>query len=62
MGKLFPRSDLSPAIEPLGQNGLRRDLTAATALSEWQVGRSQRIISGFYTSQAQELAKKVSLG
>lgn len=62
MGKLFPRSDRSPAIEPLGQNGLRRDLTAAPALSEWQVGRSQRIISGFYTSQAQELAKKVSLG
>lgn len=60
MGKLFPRSDRSPAIVPLGQDGLRWDLNASAALADWQIGRSERIVSGFYTSQAQELTKKVS--
>lgn len=60
VGKLFPRSDRSPAIEPIGQDGLRRALTASPALADWQIGRGERIVSGFYTSQAQELTRKAS--
>jgi magnesium-protoporphyrin O-methyltransferase len=55
VGKLFPRGDRSPAIVPLAESRLRRDL--AQALPGWRVGRTTRIASGFYTSQAMELVR-----
>ena len=54
IGKIFPRSDRSPAIIPITETELRQRLVS---LSGWQIGRTQRISSGFYTSQAMELVK-----
>ena len=56
-GRLFPRRDRAPAIEPLSERALRRRLAQEPALAGWRVGRTQRIASGFYTSQAMELVK-----
>jgi magnesium-protoporphyrin O-methyltransferase len=55
VGKLFPRGDRSPAIVPLAEARLRRDL--AVALPGWRIARTTRVASGFYTSQAMELVR-----
>jgi magnesium-protoporphyrin O-methyltransferase len=55
VGKLFPRADRSPAIEPVAERALRRMLATDDGLSLWQPGRTQRVSVGFYTSQAFEL-------
>ncbi|UZK69554.1 magnesium protoporphyrin IX methyltransferase [Sphingomonas sp. S1-29] len=54
-GKLFPRSDRAPAIIP-ARDRLLRTLVAG-AIPAARVGRTQRISSGFYTSQAMEIAR-----
>lgn len=54
-GKLFPRGDRAPAIEPVGEGHLRGRLGTALTPLRWQVGRTERVASGFYTSQAMEL-------
>jgi magnesium-protoporphyrin O-methyltransferase len=54
VGRLFPRSDRSPALTPVAQPRLRRGLDHSIGASGWQAGRSQRVASGFYTSQAWE--------
>ncbi len=58
MGRLFPRADRAPAIEPVTEAALRKAIGAHPELEEWQVGRTARIISGFYTSQAMELVRR----
>ncbi len=55
VGKLFPRSDRSPAIVPVAEDELRQRLAR---LAEWRVGRSHRVSSGFYTSHAFELVRR----
>jgi magnesium-protoporphyrin O-methyltransferase len=57
VGRLFPRRDRAPAIEPISERALRRHLAAEPALASWRVGRTARIASGFYKSQAMELVK-----
>jgi len=57
VGKLFPRSDRSPAIVPLRERLLRKHIAAEPLLGGWAAARTQRIASGFYTSQAMELAR-----
>jgi len=57
IGLLFPRADRAPAIEPVSEARLRRDITAEPALAGWRIGRTQRISSGFYKSQAMELVR-----
>lgn len=57
VGKLFPRGDRAPAIEPVAEKRLRRLIEASAALDGWQIGATRRIASGFYTSQAMELSK-----
>lgn len=57
VGKLFPRGDRSPAIEPVSPKQLSRRLSDSKSLFGWQKGRSERVSSGFYTSQAMELLK-----
>ena len=56
-GRLFPRSDRSPAIVPVAEDELWRLAAADTQLMHWQPGRSQRVAGGFYTSQALELKR-----
>lgn len=55
LGRLFPRGHRAPAIEPVGVETLRARLRADDGLPGWQPVRSQRVVSGFYTSQALEL-------
>lgn len=57
VGRLFPRGDRAPAIEPHREAELRRRLKEAAGLCGWSRGRSERIASGFYTSQALELRR-----
>ncbi len=54
VGKFFPKSDRSPAIVPVAEDDLRGRLAR---LPGWSVGRTQRISSGFYKSQALELVR-----
>ena len=58
MGKLFPRSDRSPAIEPIAPTALYRLMAAETSLADWHVGRYQNIAAGFYKSQAIEWVRR----
>lgn len=51
-GRLFPRGDRAPAIEPVAPATILRLLGGIPAI---RPGRTQRIASGFYTSQALEL-------
>lgn len=55
IGQWFPRGDRSPAIVPIAERRLRAALAGAPELAGWRVGRCERIIRGFYTSQAMEL-------
>jgi magnesium-protoporphyrin O-methyltransferase len=55
LGRLFPRSDRSPSIEPIGADVLRQRIAAEPRLAAWRPARSGRITSGFYISQALEL-------
>ena len=54
VGRLFPRSDRSPALSPVDGRTLRVALQAEPALAGWQAARTQRISQGFHTSQAWE--------
>lgn len=54
-GRLFPRGDRAPAIEPVSESGLRALIGREPALVPWQCARTERVSSGFYTSQAMEL-------
>ena len=55
---MLPRSDRAPWIEPVAESKLYRLLDTDAAFKGWQRGRTQRISSGFYTSQALELLRK----
>lgn len=57
VGKLLPRGDRAPAIEPVGERDLHRRIAAEPRLEGWRIGRTQRISSGFYKSQALELTR-----
>lgn len=57
VGKLFPRGDRAPGIVPVAEAELRRLIADDALLASWRVGRTQRIASGFYTSQALELVR-----
>ena len=57
-GRLFPRADRAPAIEPVMEARLRRLIETSPAFADWRIGRTSRISSGFYTSQAMELLRR----
>ena len=52
LGRLFPRSDRSPSLTPVSEPVLRRGLEQGLGPLGWREGSTQRIKSGFYTSQA----------
>lgn len=53
MGRLFPRSDRSPAILPVRDRLLRTLIR--TALPSAEIGRDRRVSASFYTSHALEV-------
>ena len=58
VGKLFPRGDRSPSIVPVAERKLRTRIAAHPQMAAWVPARTQRISSGFYTSQALELVRR----
>lgn len=57
VGRWFPSSNRAPSIEPVDIAELRRRIAAQRELFDWREGRTQRINSYFYTSQALELTR-----
>jgi magnesium-protoporphyrin O-methyltransferase len=57
-GRLFPRGDRAPAIVPVTHTTLVKTIEADPRLAALKVGRTDRIASGFYTSQAVELVRR----
>jgi magnesium-protoporphyrin O-methyltransferase len=53
MGSLFPRGNRAPWIEPVAEISLRARISRQVPRFKFE--RTQRIASGFYTSQAMEL-------
>lgn len=58
VGRLFPRGDRAPAIEPVGERTLLNLLETEQGLEQWQAGRMHRVTSGFYKSQALEMISR----
>jgi magnesium-protoporphyrin O-methyltransferase len=58
VGRLFPRGDRAPSIVPVAEAHLRRLIAAERALDGATPGRTHRVASGFYTSQALELVRR----
>jgi magnesium-protoporphyrin O-methyltransferase len=58
VGRLFPRSDRAPAIEPVAEARLRALIAADPAFVAFRAARTERIACGFYQSQALELAHR----
>lgn len=58
VGRYFPRSDRAPAIEPVDHRHLVSLIDRESSLGSWSIGRTERVVSGFYTSQALELIRK----
>ncbi len=56
LGRVFPRGDRAPAIEPVSEAALRRLIALDAGLGGFAIRRTRRIRSGFYTSQAMEAA------
>ncbi|KPF50115.1 SAM-dependent methyltransferase [beta proteobacterium AAP121] len=55
VGRLFPRGNRAPWIEPVAEKSLRTRLNRG--VPQFKPARTQRISSGFYTSQALELVR-----
>jgi magnesium-protoporphyrin O-methyltransferase len=57
VGKLFPRGERAPSIQPIGEATLHRRLAGEASLHAWRARRTLRVAGGFYISQALELAR-----
>ena len=58
VGQLFPRSNRSPAIEPVAHDALVKSIEQSAAMSDWVVGRDFRVNRGFYISHALEIVRR----
>jgi len=54
VGKLFPRGNRSPAIAPIALPTLETRMRKEQQLGDWRIHQSEKIVSGFYISQAVE--------
>jgi magnesium-protoporphyrin O-methyltransferase len=54
VGQLFPRGNRSPAIAPISIDRLAHNMRAHAPLDGWSVAQTDKIVSGFYISQAVE--------
>ena len=52
VGRMFPKGDRAPAIEPVAADALLAGIRNDQRLIGWRAGQTQKISSGFYTSQA----------
>jgi magnesium-protoporphyrin O-methyltransferase len=59
VGRLFPRGDRAPAIEPVAVDTLRRALAAEPLLNDWRIGKNERVDVGFYKSEAMEMIREL---
>jgi magnesium-protoporphyrin O-methyltransferase len=57
VGRLFPRGNRAPAIEPIDQRTFGSHLSRAPQLATWRASRTRRVQNGFYISQALELTR-----
>ncbi len=57
IGRMFPRSDRAPAIQPIATATLARDLQKRPALAGWSARSVSRIARGFYISEAMEVTR-----
>ena len=57
LGRLFPHGHRAPAIEPVVEGALRAALAADAGMQAWRTARTERVVCGFYTSQALEVAR-----
>jgi magnesium-protoporphyrin O-methyltransferase len=56
VGRAVPRRHhRAPEIEPIAENRLRECLARHDGLQGWTLGRTRRVQSGFYVSQAMEM-------
>jgi magnesium-protoporphyrin O-methyltransferase len=60
VGRLIPSGDRAPAIEPVRRGKLYQAILDSQDLTDWSPQRTVRVKSGFYTSQALELARAVT--
>jgi magnesium-protoporphyrin O-methyltransferase len=58
VGRLFPRGDRAPAIEPVREREIVRHIGSAPGLSAWSANRTHRVARGFYISQALEVIRR----
>jgi magnesium-protoporphyrin O-methyltransferase len=58
VGRLFPRGDRAPAIEPVRERTIADLIEARSDLRAWRQGRTHRVMTGFYMSQAKEIVRR----
>jgi magnesium-protoporphyrin O-methyltransferase len=57
VGRLFPRGDRAPAIEPVRHKTLVRHIDMEQEMTAWRTARTHRVSRGFYISQALEIVR-----
>ncbi len=57
VGRLFPRGDRAPFIEPVAEQTLAKLITREPDLRAWKIDATQKIARGFYISQAMVLSR-----
>ncbi len=57
VGRLFPRGDRAPWLQPMAADRIANLMQEHTALHGWAAARSERVASGFYKSHAMELRR-----
>jgi magnesium-protoporphyrin O-methyltransferase len=54
LGRLLPRSDRAPWLEPMAETRIAQLMKTHNALNDWQCARTHKVSSGFYKSKAME--------
>ena len=57
VGRIFPRGERAPWLEPMAEGKITSLMAQHAALQAWKAGRTQRVSSGFYKSQAMEWSR-----
>ena len=57
VGRLFPRKDRAPFIEPISEVKLSKLIDESPWFVDWKIPHTQLVSSGFYKSQLMELEK-----